>query len=372
MKKLAILSTHPIQYNAPLFRMLHEDDGIELQVFFSRPWDQVKYDPDFQREVIWDIPVSEGYSYVSYDATYLVGRNEMKESIRDFGPDALLVYGWNFPGHLAMMRAFHGSVPIWFRGDSHLLTPRPLLKSLSRRAWLHYVYRHVNLAFPVGSANEEYYLWSGMTPEQLQIAPHAVDLTFWQKNQLDRQIQATKWRQQLGIPAQAKCVGFAGKLEPLKQVDLIIRSTMNSGEEHHAIIAGTGPLKSVLEQEFSGHSRVHFVGFVNQSRMPIFYRMLDTLALASHSETWGLCVNEAMACGTPCVVSNRAGCAQDIFLQNSFGESVPWNDEVKWTIALRKTLAKDKGQLDWSSYNKRFRVEAFKEAIMQQILRLDS
>jgi len=60
VKRLAILSTHPIQYNAPLFRMLHENDGIELQVFFSKTWDQVKFDPDFQREVVWDIPVSEG------------------------------------------------------------------------------------------------------------------------------------------------------------------------------------------------------------------------------------------------------------------------------------------------------------------------
>ena len=42
MKRLAILSTHPIQYNAPLYRMLHEDEDIHLHVFFSKTWEQVK------------------------------------------------------------------------------------------------------------------------------------------------------------------------------------------------------------------------------------------------------------------------------------------------------------------------------------------
>ena len=117
MKRLAILSTHPIQYNAPLFRMLHEEDGIDLQVFFSKTWNQVKYDPDFQREVTWDIPVSDGYSDSTHDASTQSGQRALAQAIRAFQPDALLVYGWNFPGHFHTMRQFHGRVPVWFRGQ---------------------------------------------------------------------------------------------------------------------------------------------------------------------------------------------------------------------------------------------------------------
>ena len=128
MKKLAILSTHPIQYNAPLFRLLHDDDQIQLIVFFSKTWDQVKFDPDFQREVRWDIPLSDGYSHLTFDASQRSGKKDLAAAIRAFAPDALLVYGWNFPGHYAMMRKFHGTIPIWFRGDSHLLNPLPFWK----------------------------------------------------------------------------------------------------------------------------------------------------------------------------------------------------------------------------------------------------
>ena len=132
--RLAILSTHPIQYNAPLFRMLHDEEGLDVHIFFSKTWDQVKYDPDFQREVTWDIPVSEGYSHSTHDASTRIGQQALAAAIRAFQPDALLVYGWNFPGHFATMRQFHGRVPIWFRGDSHLLNPMPFWKKAMRRA----------------------------------------------------------------------------------------------------------------------------------------------------------------------------------------------------------------------------------------------
>ena len=65
MRRLAILSTHPIQYNAPFFRMLDEDPTLRVLVFFSKTSVQVKFDPDFQREIVWDIPVTEGYDHVS-------------------------------------------------------------------------------------------------------------------------------------------------------------------------------------------------------------------------------------------------------------------------------------------------------------------
>jgi len=372
MKRLAILSTHPIQYNAPLFRMLHENDGIELRVFFSKTWDQVKFDPDFQREVVWDIPLAIGYDHVTIDASTRRSRKDLSRAIQNFNPHAILVYGWNFPGHLFIMRTFHGSTPIWFRGDSHLLNPMPFWKKAMRKVMLTWVYRHADIAFTVGTANEAYYRWSGLNQNQLILAPHAVDLQFWQKKNAERTAEAERWRKELSIPEDAKCVGYAGKLEPLKQVDLIIRSTLKSGESHHAIIAGTGPTETELTHVFGSHSRVHFVGFVNQSRMPVFYRMLDVLALASFSETWGLCVNEAMACGTPCLVSDRAGCAQDIFLQSDCGKSVMWNDEAAWTEAIRHTLKTDKNTMNWSAYVNRFRIEVFAQAIHQQFRQMES
>jgi hypothetical protein len=65
MKKIAIVTSHPIQYNAPLFRALADGSGIRPRVFYT--WEQSQqgsqYDPDFDKEISWDIPLLKGYEY---------------------------------------------------------------------------------------------------------------------------------------------------------------------------------------------------------------------------------------------------------------------------------------------------------------------
>ena len=63
--KLAIVTTHPIQYNAPWFGLLAEQPGVNIMVFYT--WEQVnvntKFDPGFGRIISWDIPLLDGYDY---------------------------------------------------------------------------------------------------------------------------------------------------------------------------------------------------------------------------------------------------------------------------------------------------------------------
>ena len=64
MKRLAIISTHPIQYNVPWFRRLAAQEGVEVCVFYTWHADEkAKYDPHFDREIAWDIPLLNGYDY---------------------------------------------------------------------------------------------------------------------------------------------------------------------------------------------------------------------------------------------------------------------------------------------------------------------
>lgn len=335
MIRLAILSTHPIQYNAPLFRRMAEKTDWEVHVFFSRTAEQVHYDPDFQRKVAWDTPLTEGYAHSHVDAKTASGVEDLKRSIEAFEPNALLVYGWNFPGHRQVMQAIHGRIPIGFRGDSHLLNPLPCWRSWLRQAFLRKVYRHVDLAFSVGTANTAYFEWSGIGTCNIALAPHAVDNAYWQQDVAERKQAAEQWKAALGIPVPASVIGFAGKLEPIKQVDRLIAAFEQvSSPEAHLVIAGTGPDEATLHRQAAHHSRIHFVGFVNQSRMPIFYRMLSVFALPSLSETWGLSVNEALACGTRCMVSDRVGCGPDLFRDPNLGSIVAWDRPSEWAPVL--------------------------------------
>ena len=370
MIRLAILSTHPIQYNAPLFRLMAEQESWEVHVFFSRTAEQVHYDPDFQREVAWDTPLTEGYAHSHVDATTSTGAKTLKQSIKAFKPNALLVYGWNSPGHLSMMRKFHGHIPIWFRGDSHLLDPMPSWRRWLRKCFLTWVYRHVDHCFPVGSNNYDYFLWCGIAPSKLSTAFHAIDHVWFEKDHQSRMDQAQSWRQKLEIPKSAKTIMFAGKLEPKKAPKLLIQAWQKLAEEGtHLIIAGSGNLESTLKEEFRGVNRLHFVGFQNQSTMPTLYRMANVFCLPSKGpgETWGLAVNEALSCGTPCVVSNKVGCAKDILTAPSMGTTFESNNLESLREALRSQLQTPPPNAELlSTHRAQFSFDAFIQQIAKQ------
>ena len=63
--KLAVISTHPLQYNAPWFRLLATGINLHPKVFYT--WSQVeenaKYDAGFGKLFKWDIRLLEGYAY---------------------------------------------------------------------------------------------------------------------------------------------------------------------------------------------------------------------------------------------------------------------------------------------------------------------
>ena len=63
-----------------------------------------------------------------------------------------------------------------------------------------------------------------------------------------------------------------------------------AGDRHHLVIVGAGPLEEELRDftRAKGIERVHWEGFVNQSRLPFYYRAADVLVLPSVVEPWGL------------------------------------------------------------------------------------
>ena len=100
------------------------------------------------------------------------------------------------------------------------------------------------------------------------------------------------------------------------------------GADMHALLVGDGELRDQCEQ-FARDRRLPttFVGFLNQSELPAAYVAADCLVLPSdYGETWGLVVNEAMACGLPALVSNQVGCVPDLIIENETGKTFPCGD----------------------------------------------
>ncbi|PID92043.1 MAG: glycosyl transferase family 1 [Bacteroidetes bacterium] len=319
--RLAIISTHPIQYNAPLFRKLAAEPWLQLKVFYtwSQRRDEDRYDKDFGKEISWDIPLLEGYDYtfVPNHAKHPGNKGfkgivcpSLIDEIRQWEASHLLVYGWNFQAHLGAMRYFKGRIPVIFRGDSTLLDEQPGIKQTLRRRLLKWVYRKTDYALYVGQANKQYFLAHGLKEKQLYFAPHAIDNQRFLENDAARRQEALDMRRELGIEDEEKLLLFVGKLESKKNPGILI----DAGNPARLVFVGKGKLEQELKARAAAQKRIHFMDFQNQSRMPAIYRMADVLCLPSSGpgETWGLAINEAMACGIKCVISDKCGCAPDL------------------------------------------------------------
>lgn len=325
MKKLAIITTHPIQYNAPVFRLLHERQRIESQAFYT--WGaavlQDKYDPGFDRTIVWDLPLLEGYNHVfANNVSTEPGSHHFNgidnpgliQAIEAYAPDAVLVFGWSFKSHLKIIRHFKGKVKVLFRGDSTLLDEDGnfSVKQLVRPFFLRWVYRFVDVALYAGSANKAYFLQYGLRNEQLVFAPHAVENDRFAKEVVPYPLA--------GIPSKAIVFLFAGKFIPKKDPLLLLEAFISLDDpDAYLVMVGNGVLEPTMMERITVlprglRERIHFVPFQNQSVMPAVYQLADVFVLPSQGpgETWGLAVNEAMACGKAVIVSDKCGCSADL------------------------------------------------------------
>lgn len=317
LPKLAIISSHPIQYNAPLFQKLAKVPGIDLKVFYTwgKEGAKSKYDPDFNKEISWDLPLLEGYDFCFCEnfakepgSHHFNGIKTPKliSQIEEWHPDIIWVWGWAFQSHLALLRHFKGKTKVWFRGDSTLIDEPSgfSLKKLLRKVFLKWVYSHIDKAFYVGTHNKDYFLKFGLKKNQLVRAPHAIDNERFSGSQ-----RSTN---------ESFRLLYVGKLEPRKNpffLEKIMEQLDNVDFE--LSIVGSGPLEIELKEKFSDHLNVKFLGFKNQIELPSIYSNADLLILPSLSETWGLAINESLACGTPVAASIYCGGAIDMISEDN-------------------------------------------------------
>lgn len=356
MKRLAIITSHPIQYNAPWFKLLNQTGKVNIKVFYT--WGQTghgaKYDPGFGKVIEWDIPLLEGYDYefvenVSPDP----GSHHYKgiinpgliERIQSWNPDALLVFGWSFKSHLKCLRFFHKKIPVLFRGDSTLLNEEKGIKKIARRIFLRWVYRHVDYALYAGINNKKYFQAHGLSENRLVFAPHAIDNERFSNGDVEYEQQANQWRRELGIDDEDIVVLYAGKLETVKNPALILKiAAAITHPRLKFVIVGNGHLAAELRQTATADKRIHFLEFQNQNRMPLVYRLGDIFILPSKSETWGLAINEAMACSRPVIASDKVGCAVDLIHPHKNGLIFP-NGSHKECVSFLTTLLDNRTKL---------------------------
>lgn len=333
--RLAILTSHPIQYQAPLFRELAK--RADLTVYFAHratQADQAK--AGFGVEFEWDVDLLSGYEHVflrnvarqpGLDRFTGCDTPEIGDRLGGSHFDALVINGWHRKSFIqALIGAKRRGIPVLVRGDSQLGTPRTRLKmaakDLAYRAFL----RAFDAALYVGQRSREYWTHYRYPPQRLFYSPHCVDIEWFSRRATTA--ARTALRTRLGISAETKIALFAGKLVPFKRPHDLISSMAQlkaKGRRVGVLVAGSGPLQPGLAQVARENGVPYYcLGFCNQTDIPSAYAAADLLVLPSDGrETWGLVANEALASGTPIVVSDRVGCAPDLAGDGTAGRTFP-------------------------------------------------
>ena len=339
MKKLAILATHPIQYQIPWFRALSDRPAFSVKVYFSMLPDQQQQGTGFGVPFEWDIPLFKGYMWQALENKARVpglgrffGTNTpgIYAELARSRPDAVIITGWQswslLQGLWACIRL---GIPTIIRAESNALRERAWWIRVAHRTLL----SRFNAFLAIGAANQVFYLDNSVDSSLIFPCRYFVDNARI-RAQYDACVGSREeLRAAWDIPSEKVCFLFAGKLQQKKRIlDLLNALRLVCDAEPqlhiHLLVVGTGDL---MEQSMhlaeAAKLPVSFAGFLNQSEMPKAYAAADCLVLPSDfGETWGLVVNEAMVCGLPAIVSDRVGCGPDLVPDGVTGAIFPFGN----------------------------------------------
>lgn len=352
MKNLRILASHPVQYHVPFYRTLAEGGvSIEVCYYHAGAAGRVGHDLEFGLDIQWDIDLLGGYPY----RTLIKGTAEytLAEQFRYIFRLAawvlkertpILLMGWFIESvwlvwALALLLRIPALVLSETTPQSYAAGPKPK----SRTRLLSRLLTRTQAGLYVGTKNRYFLSSMGVPENRLFPVPYSVDNARFSSEAERLLPQRSVLCARYGLDAEMPVFLFCGKLIPKKRPLDLLEAYQAAGlsDKAQLIFVGDGLLRPQLEDRVRklGLKHVHVLGFFNQSQMPLAYVLGEILCLVSDAtETWGLVVNEALACGRPVIVSDTLGCAPDLVDEEN-GWVVPLDDREKLTRTLGLAFA---------------------------------
>ena len=343
MKQRLVIITEIISpYRIPLFNALAQRGDLDVQVLFLaetdpglREWRVYKEEIRFSHEVLpsWRKRVGGHNMLINAGVAPALDRAS---------PDVILCGGYNYPASwLSLLWARQRNIPfvLWSESVAQDLRPGLAVLELLKSEFL----RQCNGFVVPGRSAHEYLRSLKIKKEYIFTAVNAVDNDLFCQGSQRARSTANLSRKEMKLPQ--RYFLFVGRLVREKGVFELLSAYAKLEkplrEEVGLVFVGDGHCRQELEQLAREivPGKVSFAGFVQRDQLPTYYALAEMLILPTYTDTWGLVVNEAMACGLPVILSQAAGCAADLVTDDWNGRTVAARDESALRIAMRSLAA---------------------------------
>jgi glycosyltransferase involved in cell wall biosynthesis len=370
--RVLFLSSHPIQYQAPLYSRLAAEPDLNLHVAYcSLKGAEAAVDPEFGVDVQWDVPLLDGYPW-----THVPNRGSGRESffglfnpglwkmIRRGKYDAVVSYvGYvRATFWIAWLAAKLSNAAFLFGTDSTSFAPRDgraWKVTVKKYAWP-LLFRLADQVLALSSAGLDFMRSLRIPADRLTLIPFVVENDWWKResSQIDRDAVRASW----GVSSSQAVVLYCAKLQPWKRPQDLLRAFAKAELRDAVLVfAGEGAIRSQLESEavqLRVAQQVRFLGFVNQQQLPAVYTAADVFALPSQYDPCPVVVCEAMLCGLPVLLSDQIRGRFDLVRPGATGDIFPCGDVDALAASLRRLLA-DRAGLAALAANARARMETW-------------
>ena len=160
-----------------------------------------------------------------------------------------------------------------------------------------------------------------------------------------------KARGKMGLSENDIVIGHLGRLAPEKNLEYLAEATagcLAANTRACFLVVGSGPSEEKIREIFQGRGlgeRLIMAGQMKGRDLADIYTAMDIFVFASHSETQGMVLTEAMAAGKPVVALDASG-AREVVRDGGNGLLLPAKAEIQeFSLALAELIG-DKDRLD--------------------------
>ncbi len=367
-QKLVIITEIIAPYRIPVFNALAQRPKIDLHIIFL-----AENDPTLRQWRIYKEEIQFAYTVLPssrmriFKYKLLLNRR-VNLTLNRLQPDVLLCGGYNYLASWSAAywaKAHAVSFLLWTESTAFDQRDHHPFVEFAKKKFL-----NLCTAFVVPGKSSQHYLQQlGIEERRITTAPNAIDIALFARQAEQARAAESPVRSRHALPPRyflyvgrlLRAKGIFDLLDAYSQLSSEIRSRIGlvfvgDGSDRRELLART---------EKIAPGKIQVIGFTHREELAEIYALAECLIFPTHTDPWGLVVNEAMACGLPVIATNVAGCTLDLVHDGINGVVIPPGDPTRLAAAMQNLISDD-ARRNEMAHKSRELIDAYSPAVWAQ------